>query len=93
MWDDGSPETATMLSTLRRKVGRPRAPSRILNTGEWTGNMLGDRLSEVADHLRKSMSLQQPVVLEFVGGVGVNYRTGVAFREPDADAGSNAGLG
>jgi hypothetical protein len=41
--------------------------------------LYGERLSEVADRVRRALNLRQPVRLEFVGGLAVNYHAGVRF--------------
>jgi hypothetical protein len=45
--------------------------------------LFGERLVQVADHVRRAMHLRQPLDIEFVE-VGVNYHAGVQLQ-PRAD--------
>lgn len=50
--------------------------------------LMGDRLSEAGDHVRRAMRLRQTVTLEFVD-IAAQFHAGVRFRaferEPDTD--------
>ena len=42
--------------------------------------LFGERLAQIAEHVRRAMHLRQPLQVEFVGGVSVIYHAGVQFQ-------------
>jgi hypothetical protein len=48
--------------------------------------LFGERLTQIADHLRRAMHLRQPLLVEFGDGVAANYHAGINFREADVSA-------
>ena len=43
--------------------------------------LFGDRLAEVADHVRRAMALKQPIAVEFGDRISVQYHPGVEFTK------------
>jgi hypothetical protein len=42
--------------------------------------LFGERLDDVADHIRRAMHLKQDLTVEFGDGIGVSYHDGVTFH-------------
>jgi hypothetical protein len=49
--------------------------------------LFGERETQVGDHVRRAMGLEQPVRVEFADRIGVRYHPGVGFRTDTDGAG------